>query len=279
MAPRAVRAKPCCGTLKRGQSTNMTSASSFKLLWRHGVFALAVLGPLAVLLFMARIPQDLAYHAFADRRMLLGIPNFANVASSVPFVFAGMAGLWVCLSRPNVGDGPGWLVLYSGITLVGAGSAYYHWAPDNGTLVWDRLPLALISAGLVIALAGEWISRRLAWVLLIPVIVAGLGSVIYWHYYNDLRWYVWIQLLPLVMIPVVMVGYRAQFSHQRYLLIALALYVLARISEVYDKEIFTVTSHLVSGHTLKHLLAALAACVVVAMLTLRTRIFSGDPPN
>jgi len=241
----------------------------------HVILVFAAVIPLLALLFMAPIPQDPAYHLFADRRMLLGVPNFADVASSVPFVFAGIAGLWVCLSRPNAGHGPGWLALFSGIALVGAGSVYYHWKPDNDTLVWDRLPLALISAGLFTAIVSEWVSRRLASLLFIPVVVAGLGSVIYWHYYDDLRLYVWIQLLPLAVIPVVMVWYRARYTHQGFLLIALASYILARISEVYDNEIFAVTGRLVSGHTLKHLFAALAACVVLAMLMARTRI-SGD---
>ena len=247
------------------------------MLFRSGVFVLAALGPLAVLLFMAPIPQDPAYHAFADRRMLLGVPNFADVASSVPLILAGAVGLWICLSRPNTGEGPGWLTFFAGIALVGAGSVYYHWAPDNDTLVWDRLPLTLVYAGIFIALVTEWLSPRLGAVLFLPVVLAGFGSVVYWHYYDDLRLYAWVQLLPLVMVPVLLLWYRARYTHQVYLVIGLGLYLLARISEIYDSEIFALNGHLVSGHTLKHLLAALSACVILAMLMVRTRVHGRQP--
>jgi len=255
----------------------MIFAPSVELLRRHGAFALAVLAPLVVLFFMAPIPQDPAYHEFADRRILLGIPNFADVASSAPLILAGAAGLWFCLSRPNAGDGPGWLVFFAGIALVGVGSAYYHWAPDDGTLVWDRLPLTLVYTGLFIAFVSEWISPRLAAILLIPTVLAGVGSVIYWQYYDDLRLYAWIQLLPLLTLPVIIILYRPQYSHYRYLVVVLVLFVLARISEVLDREIFALTGNLFSGHTLKHTLAVLAVCALLIMLRARRRLPAWRP--
>ena len=254
------------------KGANMTSGPAFELLRRHGALVLAALGPLLILLLMAPIPQDPAYHAFADQRTLLGVPNFSDVASSLPLVLLGAVGLWGCLARWVGGASAGWLVVFAGITLVGAGSAYYHWAPDNGTLVWDRLPLTLVYTGLFIAFVSEWISPQLAAFLLIPTLLAGVGSVIYWHYYDDLRLYAWIQLLPLLTLPVIIILYRPQYSHYRYLVATLVFFVLARISEVYDREIFVLTEKLFSGHTLKHILAALAVCALLIMLRVRTPI-------
>ena len=38
-----------------------------------------------VVLRMEPVPQDPAYHQFADARPWLGIPNFQNVASNLPW--------------------------------------------------------------------------------------------------------------------------------------------------------------------------------------------------
>ena len=236
---------------------------------------LAAVGPLAILLFMAPIGQDPAYHSFADRRSALGIPNFFDVVSNAPFLLAGAAGVWVCLKHRVPGEGPGWVTFFMGTALVGIGSAYYHWLPNDDTLVWDRLPLALVSIGFFIGLVNDRISPRLAGVLFIPAVIAGLGSVIYWHYTNDLRLYVWIQLLPVLTLPVAVLWYRPRHTHQGYLGVVLVLYLLARISEVYDHGIFALTGNVVSGHTFKHVMAALAVCAILAMLLSRTRV-SGD---
>ena len=47
---------------------------------------------------LPRIPQPQAYHLFADRRSLLGIPNFGDVVSNLPFAVLGIWGLWLLLS-------------------------------------------------------------------------------------------------------------------------------------------------------------------------------------
>src|SRR2546423_10618014 len=92
---------------------------------------------LIALLLVPPIPQDQSYHLFADRRTLLGVPNFWNVVSNLPFIAVGAAGLW------HVRGDPGALVLFIGIFLTGFGSSYYHLSPDDGTLFWDRLPMTL----------------------------------------------------------------------------------------------------------------------------------------
>ena len=46
----------------------------------------------------------------------------------------------------------------------------------------------------------------------------------------------------------------------------MAWYVLSKIMEFYDREIYYLTEHIVSGHTIKHLAAAAGAFVVLRML-------------
>lgn len=254
----------------------MTTASFLESARRHGAFVLAALGPLAILLFMAPIGQDPAYHSFADTRAALGMPNFFDVVSNAPFLLAGAVGVWTCLRHRVPGEGPGWATFFIGTALVGIGSAYYHWSPDDDTLAWDRLPLALVSIGFFIGLVNDRISPRLATALFFPAVIAGFGSVIYWHYTNDLRPYIWIQLLPVVTLPVAVFCYRPRHTYQGYLGVVLVLYVLARISEVYDHGIFALTGNVVSGHTLKHVMAALAVCAILAMLLSRTRVADDD---
>jgi hypothetical protein len=243
---------------------------SLESLLRHGLFLLSVFGPLAFLLSQQPIGQDTNYHDFADQRTFLGIANFLDVVSNVPFVLVGLAGMNACLASPSTVKGPAWLTFFAGVTLLGAGSAYYHWSPNGETLVWDRLPMALAFMGLFVALVTDYASTRVGTVLLVPAVLAGLASVMYWRHYDDLRLYYWIQLLPLLTIPAVMALYRARYTHQGYLLVAFALYVLAKLSETHDEEVFTFTSGLFSGHTLKHILAALAICAVLMMLKTRT---------
>ncbi len=96
-----------------------------------------MISSLAALLLLPVIPQDQSYHDFADQRTLLGTPNFWNVISNFPFVPIGVVGLWQFRRHPAT------IVLFLGIFLTGFGSAYYHWNPNDRTLLWDRLPIAL----------------------------------------------------------------------------------------------------------------------------------------
>ncbi|MDH4232811.1 MAG: hypothetical protein OEW04_12385, partial [Nitrospirota bacterium] len=58
------------------------------------IFFLSAAACIAVFSFPA-IPQDPAYHNFADRRAVLGAANFLDVISNLPFVFVGIYGLYV----------------------------------------------------------------------------------------------------------------------------------------------------------------------------------------
>jgi hypothetical protein len=237
--------------------------------WRHAVLAAVPLVLLARIMASAPIGQDEAYHEFADQRRLLGVPHLLDVVSNLPFLFIGAAGMLLCLSPLRPPRCASWLAFFAGVALVFFGSSYYHWAPDDATLVWDRLPMTIAFMAFFVALVSEHVGEWLEPYLLAPALGVGLASVLWWYYTDDLRLYYWVQAAPLVCLPFAMLMFRRMYTHRHYLVYGLALYVLAKLAEVWDQEIFAFTSGIVSGHTLKHLLAAGAVLCVYLMLRRR----------
>lgn len=230
---------------------------------------LSVVGPLVLLFSQPPIRQPQEYYNFADQRAFSGIPNFFDVTTNLAFLFVGIAGLRFCLKNRWEGVRPAWIALFVGLASVSLGSGYFHWNPGDDTLVWDRVSLTIGFMGLFVAILGEYVSIRLGKFLLVPALLLGTTSVFYWHWFGDLRFYFWIQFMPLLAIPVVMVLFRSGYSHQGFLIATVGCYVLAKITEIYDREIFIFTQRLFSGHSLKHLLAALGCFALVVMLKRR----------
>lgn len=263
-----MKLRPVPNRLPSAESRTI-SAALFNRCWRQAVLALVVVGSIIVLLTRPPIPQDLEYHRFADARMFFAIPNFFDVASNLPFLLIGAFGLWACSRGRLAGMAPSWFVFFAGVTLVSAGSAYYHWRPVNETLVWDRLPLTTAFMGLFMALLSERVNERLGRVLLLPAVLIGALSVAYWHWFGDLRLYAWVQFMPLVAIPVMLALFTPRYSHQWLLVFALACYMMAKLTEAYDRRIFELTGELVGGHAIKHLFAAVACLLLLEMLRRR----------
>lgn len=245
-----------------------------KVNWRHGVLLLLMLASLATLLSLETINQSTAYHAFADTRMFMGIPNFFDVLSNLPFLFMGALGLRFCLGAELGSVRQAWIVLFVGISLVSFGSAYYHWHPTNNTLVWDRLPMTIGFMGLFVALLSEYVNEQLGKRLLLPAILIGFASVVYWHFTDDLRFYIWVQFFPLLAIPVMMLLFRNGYSHNWLLMAALGWYGLAKVTELYDAAIFDATGGFASGHSIKHILAAVGCYNILLMLRKRQLIIN-----
>lgn len=236
--------------------------------WRHALIAAVVFGSLAVMMFQSPFGQDPNYHAFADSRPMLGVPNFGDVASNLAFLLVGLAGLWFCLQRDLGPLRNAWFVMFAGIAIVGVASSYYHWTPNDETLVWDRMSLTVGFMGLFVALLGEYIGERFR-ILLIPAVILGVASVLYWHWFDDLRVYYWVQMVPLLIVPFVMLLFRPRYSHQWLILAGAVLYGLAKLTERGDKVIFAISAETVSGHTLKHLLAGGGCFAILAALKWR----------
>lgn len=235
-------------------------------LWRYAFVVMVTVGSLLWILTLEPIAQDPAYHSFADRRAFLGIPNFIDVITSIPFLIIGLAGVRLCLGTKNETMRSAWLILFCGVALVSLGSGYYHLNPSDDSLVWDRLPMTIGFMGLFIALLGEYLNQRVATLLLYPALLLGLASVVFWVLSGDLRPYIWVQLLPLITIPTVMALFRSKIPQQWLLLVALGLYLLAKITELHDSAVFLGTWEMLSGHSLKHLLAAAATWCILVML-------------
>jgi hypothetical protein len=247
------------------------------MIWRAAVLGLVLLAAGVFVMSRPRIAQDPAYHRMADERTLLGIPNALNVLSNAPFAVIGVWGLARVFRRGAMATderGP-YAALFGGVLLTAFGSSYDHLAPDNARLVWDRLPMTVGFMGLVAAIMGERVSARLARVLLIPLLALGAASVAYWSRSEtagagDLRPYVLVQfgsLLAIVSMMALFPDPRAR-PGTRWLGLALLGYAAAKVLEAADRPIFE-RLRFVSGHTLKHLVAALAVGCIVALLASR----------
>jgi hypothetical protein len=208
------------------------------------------------------IEQPPGYHAFSDTRTWLGLPNTLDVLSNLFFLIPAVFGL-SAMSRARSLRGLdevrfGYGMFFVSLILTAAGSAFYHLAPDNARLMWDRLPIALACAAIVaVVVRGHLQARRCTHGLLIAFAVA---SVAWWGLTGDLRPYLLLQLAPLILVPVVLWLARVGRAEKLAFGSAVGLYVLAKVAELADARILTALG--VSGHTIKHLLAAAAAMVL-----------------
>jgi hypothetical protein len=226
-------------------------------------------------------PQPLEYHAFADQRTLFGIPHALNVLSNLPFIVVGLLGLWYMADPASRRPGafldaserwPYW-VYFVGLVLTGIGSSYYHANPCNETLTWDRMGLTIAFMGLFAAILAERVHPRCVHWLLGPLVLAGLGSVLYWDYterfgLGDLRFYLTVQFFPLFVVPVLLLLYPPRYTHAGDLVASLLCYGIAKALEYFDGKVY-MNAGFVSGHTLKHLVAGLAAGFILLMLLRR----------
>ena len=245
------------------------------------VAAFTVVCVLAALLWPA-MPQPLDYHAFVDRRAFFGIANFLDVASNIGFVVPGLIGLAITLRSRTAFIDPierlPYVVFCLGMLLTALGSSYYHLAPDNERLFWDRLPMTIAFMSLIAAQLCERISVRVGIAALAPMLFVGAASVFYWRAteragegnvipYGILQGYsVVILLLIAALLP-------SRYTRARDIYWVFAWYVIAKLLEVLDRPIYML-GNLVSGHTLKHLAAGAAGMVVCWMLLHRKPLHS-----
>jgi len=232
-------------------------------------YSLLIIISLVVSIFMLlipAIPQDGSYHAFVDQREIFGIPNFLNVISNIPYVLFGVMGCLLIFKESAINIIKPlkyvYLLFFIGVVFVCMGSAYYHLNPSNSTLVWDRLPMSLAFMSFFTVIIGEYIDEKIASRIFIPLLLLGLSSVIYWYWsetvgQGDLRLYILIQFLPIILIPVILCLYKSRYTHNYYFGLIIFCYVLAKFFEVADQFVFDVTGF-ISGHSLKHLVSAMA---------------------
>ena len=238
---------------------------------RAWALAAVLFVPLALLPLLPPIVQPAGYHAFVDSRALLGLPSFLNVASNAAFLVVGVAGIALCLRRHVDGAALSWLTFFAGVALIAAGSSWYHLQADDDTLVWDRLPMTVAFMALFVALLAEHVEAKLERRLLPVAIAVGIVSVIWWRATGDLKLYGWVQIAPFVAIATLLATYPARYTGRGWLAAGLDCYAFAKAAEFADAAIYEATAHAISGHTLKHLLGALAPLCVYRMLATRRR--------
>jgi hypothetical protein len=249
--------------------------------WRFWILVGAILAAIVVMILIPAIPQSEAYHNFADTRALLGIPNCLNVISNAFFLLIGLLGVRFVLRRDSRGAAAfvdplerwPYLVFFVGVTLTAFGSSYYHLNPNDHTLVWDRIPMTIGFMALVAAMLAERIGVKLGAWLLLPLVALGAASVVYWDItqsrgHGDLRPYALAQFGSLLVLLLLIALFPPRYTRTSDLGIALAFYALAKVLEAADKPIFA-AGHIVSGHTLKHLAAALSTYWILRILRLR----------
>jgi surface polysaccharide O-acyltransferase-like enzyme len=229
--------------------------------WHRWLLGAVTVGGLAATFWVSPLPQDPAYHEFADRRTFFGTPNFWNVWSNLPFALVGAFGLGMLSRVQTPSHRSAFVVFCIAVVLVGFGSAYYHYSPSTPALVWDRLPMTVAFMALFAMVVGDRISERGGSVILWPLVLAGMASVGYWYWSEtqgrgDLRAYGVVQFLPMLLMAVMLMIFRGKGRSAPWLWGALGTYVAAKVAEHFDQAIYDATG-IVSGHSVKHVLGAL----------------------
>jgi hypothetical protein len=249
--------------------------------WIKHAPTIITIGMIALLALHGRIAQPAHYNEFADHSAAFGIPHAADVLSNAGFALVATWG-WLTLRPRRASDQlragwPGYRLFLTGLFLTAFGSAFYHLAPDNIRLIWDRLPIALVCAGLLAGVRGDIFGGSRTGFDAIILGLCGVASVAWWAITDrngagDLRPYLLLQGLALILIPLWQAIHRAPRTDRIAFAAAMVLYILAKAAEVLDHEIANAFGF-VTGHTLKHLIATAATAAVVWGLTRR---FSPD---
>uniref|UniRef100_UPI0035B159FA hypothetical protein n=1 Tax=Hylemonella sp. TaxID=2066020 RepID=UPI0035B159FA len=231
-----------------------------------------LLGVFALLALWAGFGPSLAQaphiHDYADQRAWLGLPCALDVMSNLPFALFGFWGLRVLGRVPAAAlDGTQRALaalFFTGLVLTAFASGWYHWRADDAGLFIDRLGMSFAFAGLLgLAVASRITARAGAWTAPVVLLWGVLGAWVCWRSGNLLPWAV-LQgaglalLLVLSTLPVRGVAVRWW--------LIIVIYAAAKLCELADHVIYEATGQLISGHSLKHLVAAFAAWPVIRAL-------------
>ena len=222
--------------------------------WKRWLPAALCLGSFGALFFFKPLPQPASYHDFADQRTLLGIPHFMDVASNLPFLVAGLYGLYNAAAKKA---GWLWLTLALSVFLTCFGSSYYHWAPSDASLFWDRLPMAL-GFGTLLAIMVQERSKIDRHFYAVLIIAAGVGSLLYWRWMNDLRFYFLLQAWAVLLVPLLLLLYPDPYRGTGWLWLGIGFYALSKGFELLDRPLYGALG-VVSGHSLKHVAAGIGS--------------------
>ena len=215
--------------------------------------------------FIAPIVQDQNYHHFADDRCILCTPNFWNVWSNLLFAVFGVWGLLIS-NKSNHSLKTNFIWFFIGVLLTGFGSAYYHYAPNNATLFWDRLPMTITFMSFFSVVLALFINDSLGKKTLYPLLLIGISSILFWIFTNDLRFYVLVQFVPIVLLILILIVSNRNKIYKKYFIWIILAYVFAKLLEKYDLQVYEFLHFTMSGHSLKHLVASMAPFIFIVFL-------------
>ncbi len=216
------------------------------------------------------VAQQAHYHAFADSRSWLGVPHALDVMSNLPFAVAGGWGLvlvWAQRQRCDL-DGCWQLatLFFVGLVVTALGSGYYHWMPSDAGLAWDRIGMVLAFAGLLGLAVADRVTVRAGAAIAVSVLVAGPASVAAWLYTGNLLAWSVVQGGGMLLVLALALRKPTGGAWNLPLWAVIGCYALAKALELGDHAVFALTQGWVSGHTLKHVAAALAAWPVLCVM-------------
>ena len=244
------------------------------------LFILLIIAAAAIVgtvFFQAPFAQDADYHHFADTLTIFGIPNFYNVVSNGLLLLVGLLGLLgsvrMNIMHVHIKLRRQFGVLFTAAILAALGSAWYHLAPDNTSLVWDRLPMAILFTGFLGLVFGIYISDFYGRLLFWPLLLAGVSSVLYWYKteqlgMGDLRFYALTQYLSVLLVILILILYHRAGKPTILLGLSLLMYALAKAAEHFDAMTYHYTG-IISGHSLKHVFAGLALFMIYLIMRKR----------
>lgn len=237
--------------------TPLTRSETVLLLAMALAVLVACMGPF--------VAQHAHYHAFADQRAWPGLPYALDVLSNVPFAVGGVWGL-VALQRLRLPSESRVQQALAALLCTALCSSVYHWNPDNVGLALDRLGMVLAFAGLLGLAAADRVSGRAGLVTAGLVLLLGPLAVSAWASTGNLLAWVALQGGGMLLVVVLAMRRPAKGAWGLPLLSVMAIYTLAKLLELEDHTVFAWTQGLVSGHSLKHVAAALAAWPVISVM-------------
>ncbi len=224
---------------------------------KHLILISILIGEFIIIWSMGPIAQSQEYHNFADTRTFLGINNFFDVISNIPFIFFGLWGIYeVYKNYSKIPYALSWMILFIGVLLVAPGSIHYHLNPNDSTLIWDRLPMTIGFMALLVGVFCLYFPNKYEKVFLPIAVLLGFGSIYYWVVFKDLRVYYYVQTTAIIIIPLLVILYKNPKIKVKYLMGAFLFYLTAKITETFDDQFYSFLP--LSGHTIKHVLAAFA---------------------
>ena len=224
---------------------------------------IALLGP--------SVGQPANYHQFADQHTWFGIPFAMDVLTNLPFAVWGIIGLLRLRELPrhrlDASQRGTAKLFFAGLVLTAICSGWYHWEPRDAGLAVDRLGMVVAFAGLIGLAAAGRISARIGLTVPFAVLLLGPLSVASWAITGNVLPWVVLQfggmtlVLWMARIPRLVGALPIRWG------VVIGIYALAKLLEQGDHQVYALLGNTISGHSLKHVVASLAAWPVLSALS------------